>query len=404
MLASITGLLLPPGKMDDQFGGRTDDDLFFDDFEPVSSNAQAVPKQAVEQPIAEPIRPEPTVEPPVATNAPLPSVLDAEIDSRPDPPSLANSRHNPNRSAPRPPRQNSTTFAPPPPSVPAATPAHKDKVAAGQATPAVAISSAARLGSGANPRTKLTDDELTAKLAQMRILNAEKARQFERAEQDERSHAEAYAKGMEEARRRRQQDEERRKRGEEDRKRMEDEREKNRERKLKAMGMKEGGWDEGKEAVPEEERRVFRGANGGVRGARMVGLAGSRFANAQDPEPPTDGFVGDGRPRGRGRGRGASRGRGGRGGFAGERNGNGAPPANASSLNSKAKPSLTTTDFPALPVSENKPAKEVEPIPKIEIPIRQVSTTAAPPPLSPPIGKWDDEMEAMDAKLAAAKP
>lgn len=52
---------------------------------------------------------------------------------------------------------------------------------------------------------------------------------------------------MEEVRKKCVEDVERRKRGEEDWKKLEDEWVKNRERKLKVMGMKEGGWDEGKE-------------------------------------------------------------------------------------------------------------------------------------------------------------
>src|SRR5690606_10674008 len=97
-------------------------------------------------------------------------------------------------------------------------------------------------------RTKLTEDELAAKMSRMRLLAAEKARKFEVAERDEREHAAAYARGMEEARKRRAEEAERRKRGEEERRRMEEERERNRERKLKAMGggNREGNWDEGK--------------------------------------------------------------------------------------------------------------------------------------------------------------
>ncbi|KAI8204555.1 Polycystic kidney disease protein 1-like 3, partial [Colletotrichum sp. SAR 10_76] len=214
-----------------------------------------------------------------------------------------------------------------------------------------ALNAEARLQSGANPRTKLTETELAAKMEQMRILNAEKTRKFEQAEQDERNHAEAYARGMEEARKRKKIEEEKRKRGEEERKRMDDERAKNRERKLKAMSMKEGGWDEGKEALnAEEERRGFRGANGGIRGARSAGLSGSRFANEgdegerQDREPASNGTR-DAKPS--------------------------APEAKA--------PAINTEEFPALP--------------------GKGKTGETSPPVLSPLGRWDDEMEALDAKM-----
>jgi hypothetical protein len=42
------------------------------------------------------------------------------------------------------------------------------------------LNAESRIGSGANPRTKLTEDELAAKMERMRILNAEKARKLSR--------------------------------------------------------------------------------------------------------------------------------------------------------------------------------------------------------------------------------
>uniref|UniRef100_L2FIP7 Uncharacterized protein n=1 Tax=Colletotrichum fructicola (strain Nara gc5) TaxID=1213859 RepID=L2FIP7_COLFN len=225
-------------------------------------------------------------------------------------------------------------------------------------------------------------------MEQMRILNAEKTRKFEQAEQDERNHAEAYARGMEEARKRKKIEEEKRKRGEEERKRMDDERAKNRERKLKAMSMKEGGWDEGKEALnAEEERRGFRGANGGIRGARSAGLSGSRFANDGDEGERQDDDRRGGRGRGRGGGRGRGRGgRGGRGGYGDdfaprdhrEPASNGTRDAKPSAPEVKA-PAINTEEFPALP--------------------GKGKTGETSPPVLSPLGRWDDEMEALDAKM-----
>ncbi|KAK1771988.1 hypothetical protein QBC33DRAFT_592853 [Phialemonium atrogriseum] len=271
--------------------------------------------------------------------------------------------------------------------------------AATAAAPSEKYDPTTRLRSGANPRTKPTDAELAAKMEKMRILSAEKTRRFEQAQRDESDHAIAYARGMEEARKRRAAEEERRRRGEEDRRRMEDERAANRERKLRAMGQKEGGWDEGKEErLAEEDRRGFRGANGGVRGVRRAGgggggLAGSRYATAPD-EPDSSGgrdFGGERGNRGRGRGRGGPirGGRGGRGGFQDEHAQNG-----AAGRPKPDPPAMSKDDFPALPPADNTKTEDA------------VGATAKLPPailnpispLSPGIGGWDEEMAAIDAK------
>jgi hypothetical protein len=382
--------------MDDQFSGRTDDDLFFDEFEPVNSEAQLVSDE-----------PRPDDEAPngiealeAVANGHAPSLQTEEAAPVHAPRSLLDSRHNTDKPAPRQPRQ--------PASGATAQVAGASAQAASKDKPSnqASVNSDARLGSGANPRTKLTEDELAAKMEKMRILSAEKARKFEQAEQDERDHAQAYARGMEEARKRRQYEAERRRQGEEDRRRMEDERAQNRERKLKAIGMREGGWDEGKETMVEEQaKKAFRGANGGVRGTRTVtGLAGSRYAQADNEDG--DRFGGEGRYRGRGRGRGGLRGRGGRGSFGVDRGDfdrdkdlgqNGAGAAKTSS-----KPALQAEDFPALPLSSAK--SETGPAsapPKVSIPTKLASQAVAlTSPLSPPVGDWGDEMEALDAKLA----
>ncbi|KAK2023159.1 hypothetical protein LX32DRAFT_601410 [Colletotrichum zoysiae] len=381
--------------MDDQFGGRTDDDLFFDDFEPVSDPqvVQAVaapppppPPAAVATPPVEPPKPEPVAPKPVQRPHP-PQQPAAKRPPTAPRGGLANSRFadKPAAAAPRPPRK----------AAPATTPTTTAPAATG-ATPGAntALNAAARLGSGANPRTKLTETELAAKMEQMRILNAEKTRKFEQAEQDERSHAEAYARGMEEARQRRKLDEERRRRGEEERRRMDDERAKNRERKLKAMSMKEGGWDEGKDALAQEDekRAGFRGANGGVRGAKSgAGLSGSRFARDND-DADGDRFAGAGpgeERRGGGRGRGRGRGGQGRGGAGrggrgeherGHAASNGADAQEAKPAATPA-PVISTEEFPALPGKKSTTGGD-EPLPMLS-----------------PLGRWDDEMEAFDAKL-----
>lgn len=449
----------------DDFGGRTDDDLFADEFEPVAAQPQPTPETTHHEPVdassqqqdtkAQSQPEAPAVAAPPASSAP-PSAPTA-------PRGLGQSRHAhsklepvqaPAPKAPRAPRQrhpkkqqapvannDSPTATPSEPvtstdlttaETTAPTTADEPNTtdtaeATPQPTPPTGPSAApnaprtgvekaadreARLKSGANPRTKLTDAELSTKMAQMRILAAEKTRRFEKAQLDESEHAVAYARGMEEARKRRAEEAEKRKRGEEERRRMDDEREKNRERKLAALGNREGGWDLGRDHEEvEEEQRPFRSAHGGVRGARNVaGLSGSRFAHAGDEQMDgrldgrretggdRDGkrdFGGERGGRGRGRGRG---GRGGRGGLFDERagedrgQGNGYSGYNGPSRAQPASKPPVVDEFPALP-----PSKKVDAPAKAAPPLQ----LDALPPMSPQVGGWDDEMAAMDAKQDA---
>lgn len=422
--------------MEDQFGGRTDDDLFYDDFEPVESESVVVQEEVPAQPI-----PEPTPVAPVATvapvipepaqprqskpkkssppaqgsrnNAPSPSPAPSQPQpqtkggnlsssrfarkgnfnmkqqSTPPPPATSKSPAPPKESSEKETEKDSPIAKPddesPPPNAPTAPAKDKKTYTPGQNT---AANPEARLKSGANPRQKLTEEELAAKMEKMKLVAAEKTRQFERAEKDEKQHAEAYAKGMEEARKRRAEEADRRRRGEEEKRKLDDERAKNRERKLKAMGMKEGGWDEGKEAVLEEEaRRGFKGANGGIRGSKRGGLGGSRYAREGDDQPDVDRFLDD-RHRGRGRGRGGRGGRGGgRGGFEGSS-------PNPNKRNAPA-PSLTVDEFPALPSDGVKKTTE-QAKPPAYPPKAEPAPIPELPPLLPPGSKWDDEMEALD--------
>ncbi|KAK6595002.1 hypothetical protein H4I96_10733 [Botrytis cinerea] len=125
---------------------------------------------------------------------------------------------------------------------------------------------------GGPSHKKLTEEELTAKLERMKIINAEKAESFRKSEKDREGYA---AKEKEEKRKRKEEIE----RG----KVMEGERMRNRERKLKAMGGRE--WDEGKDEKDFEDNKgrssqYVRGGHGGVIGGRG-GLASSRFNDTQ---------------------------------------------------------------------------------------------------------------------------
>ncbi|KAH8902098.1 hypothetical protein BR93DRAFT_368107 [Coniochaeta sp. PMI_546] len=436
--------------MDDQFGGRTDDDLFADEFEPVAEEPEAAAEATQEAPIEVSTQ---GLEAPAAAAAaaasrasPAPPVSSKPISATPPsapsaPRGLRQSRHahsnNKPAPAPRPPRQqqqppvakttsSAATSSEPPASTDASASAtastsgeantadDKDNTAqttTTQPTPPTATPAGtaaprngatdkpdreARLKSGANPRTKLTEEELAAKMEQMRILSAEKTRRFEQAQRDESDHAVAYARGMEEARKRRAAEDEKRRKGEEERRRMDDERARNRERKLAALGQKEGGWDLGRDHEEEaEERRAFRSAHGGVRGARSgAGLAGSRFASVGDEQPEGRRDFGGGDRGGRGRGRG--RGGRGRGGLFDDRGGEDRREGNGHNGTSRAPPTQkppAVDDFPALPSSGVKKttAQTKTPLPSLD----------ALSPLSPQVGGWDDEMAAMDAKQDA---
>ena len=186
--------------------------------------------------------------------------------------------------------------------------------------------SISRLASGGAPRTKLTEEELAAKMERMRVLSEERERRHKATEQDEKAHAEALARGNEEVWKKRTEEAERWRRAEEQRKQLNDERERNRVRKLKAMGMKEGGWDQGKDEIMREmehPRRSFQGAHGGVQASRGMELSGSRFVTQANEGPEEEPLQSEGdfsapyEPGKGHRGRGRTWGRGG-GGF--ERN------------------------------------------------------------------------------------
>ncbi|KAL7931605.1 hypothetical protein V8C35DRAFT_309887 [Trichoderma chlorosporum] len=447
--------------MEDQFGGRTDDDLFYDDFEPVESEAVLIQEQQYYPPEPEPV-PQPASipaqasAPAPAAPAPVPA-LTQQVASQPasaprqsqTPPSskpspapaatkskkplgpskgLSSSRFA-DKPAPKPspspapapakaPTQASKPQAAPKPAPapaatepsaqtseetieqthtpPNATTGAKEKPQRSPPSQNTAVSAEIRAKSGSNPRQKLTEDELTAKMEKMKLLSAEKARKFEMAEQDEKQHAAAYARGMEEARKRRAEEAERRKRGEEERRKLDDERAKNRERKLKAMTIKDGSWDEGKEALAEEEaRRGFRGANGGIRGTKTRGLGGSRFA--RDDEPlDVDRFLDDRHRGGRGRG---DRGRGANGNGRGRGRGRGSydgPVGDSRPVKQQQIPAAD--DFPSLPSDNAKSKAEPEKNDSAPSKPTMAQAAAAPPPPLPIVlgGKWDDEMEALD--------
>lgn len=451
--------------MEDQFSGRTDDDLFYDDddFEPVNGEATPYiePPSVLESYIASveaiPMLP---VEPPPIESIPI----DEPRRKLPAPKTLANSRFaskpeeekapkaveipvvkvkavperkstpkNNNKQAAKPPQPAKAKASPavqttvPAASVPAATTtpspttplpaasttqgqkprssskkrkggdaANKKKEKPATAPPAPKPVNDARTLSGANPRQKLTEAEITAKMEKMKLLSEEKTRKFEKATQDQKQHEEAYARGMEEARKKRLEEAERKRQADLERRKLDDERAKNRERKLKAMKIKEGGWDEGKHEVLEEEaRRTFRGANGGIRGARGGGLKASRFAKADDATPPESDSQSTDVTRERGNGRRTS------GNGRGRNQGRGRPgKANSKSVSPGSEtPVSNKDDVPPVPSTEKVPVKEEPATPEPIQPAALESLLFAPPPAS---GNWGDEVEEYEEMMNAA--
>jgi hypothetical protein len=234
-----------------------------------------------------------------------------------------------------------------------------------------------RSATGPAKPTKKTEAELTELMKSMQLKNAAKTEAHARAEKDQASflqrEQQAAAKKVEERKAIREQDMERAK---------------NRERKIKAQGVRE--WDSEKVESDIVDRSrggssmYSRGAHGGVRGSGRAGerggLATSRYGPSDDAEEASFGGGRGGRGRGRGRGRseydgarGGGRGGRGRGGYF-----NGAKAAEAP------PPGIGESDFPALPTPATK--STATPASKVE--------TKEKPAVSPGVadGDWADEM------------
>lgn len=232
---------------------------------------------------------------------------------------------------------------------------------------------------GGTLKPKLTEDELSARMAAAKLNNAKRAEAHRLAEADEANFQQREAQASQ-------------KRKEEGvaRRVMNQEREKNRMRKLGAQGGRE--WDEGKaEQEPERGSQYRRGAHGGVAYDTTSPKGGHQDRKSGEFHERREGFV----PRGGGRGRG-DRGRGGRGrgGFA---------------LNRAAQQAAPdpVNDFPALPTASKtqEPTRELPPARpaarKNEKPIQQLSSGKVTQNLQPAAGgeSWADQVDLVqDAK------
>ncbi|PSK50437.1 AP-1-like transcription factor [Elsinoe australis] len=236
-----------------------------------------------------------------------------------------------------------------------------------------------RSATGGSARTKLTEEELAAKISSIKLRNASLEAAHARAQAD----ADSFAQRENEAAKKRQ--EERR-----DRQQMMGEREKNRMRKLKAQEGREWDSEKREEDFSDRRRGYGRGAHGGITGTRL-----SDGPKGNGPPGPED----DGREYIYRENRGSGRGRGGRGGRVDGR---------ASQHNKQSAPLFE--DFPALSANNGdtwKAPGETGATPKLSFPSKnQVSqggqSTEAqnndkldPPPSSgdKPKQSWADMVE-----------
>ena len=204
---------------------------------------------------------------------------------------------------------------------------------------------------GGAARTRLTEDELNAKLANMRIKNEARQSAHARAEADKGKFEAREAVMQKEDVERKKALAEKQKAERQSRQQMMGEREKNRQRKLKAQQGRE--WDfekeEGFSGLGDERRRgATRGAHGGIAPSRPVE---NEFNGDDYREPMAQSS------RGRGRGRGGRGSRGGRGDHDG-----GASRFPAEQAKRENVPP-SAADFPELPPTKTKATevKESEP-------------------------------------------
>ena len=350
---------------------RGADDLFDDDFTPMTE-----PEHQIYQPVEEPSQP-----PAPPPQEPQPN--NHFYDQVPRGPK--NASRPPGQTSRRPPKAPSTPTQPPPTTstttttAPNATIESNNTDPSNQAPPSTEPSiprplrpAAAvrgdRLATGGTPKPKLTEEELTAKLAAAKLNNEKRAEAHRLAEADEASFQQREAKATE-----RRKEEGKAKRA------MDMEREKNRLRKLEAGARGGREWDEGKEEQRRDSRGGYRrGANGGIGGMHV----GDRFGAPSADDGVDEQYAGrgarggnGGRGQGRGRGRGdrVDRGRGG-GGQGSGRGGGGNRVVESSAIHQKAPDPII--DFPALP-SGPKPSGDSLPADKVGESLKSPLTNGA---------------------------
>lgn len=247
-----------------------------------------------------------------------------------------------------PPASTADTSATPPPP----TSATKDTPSTTAAKPPTSVRGDRTL-TGGPTRTRLTEDELAAKLSLMRSKNEALTAAHSRAEADAAESAAREAAAAKQSDARKKQQAERAKVDRQNRAMMMGERERNRQRKLDSLGGRE--WDEEKGdgfSGTGEDRggvKAARGAHGGVAYTPRSDVENSRPKGTEwsPSENGEDGHHASSQRGDRGRGR-AGRARGARGGTRGGRG------DSSSSAQTRQHPP-TAEDFPDLP-STSTPA------------------------------------------------
>jgi len=349
---------VPQHETIDEFAQtRPPDDLFDDDFIPLDEPAPPEPVQHVEP--EEITTPEP---------APAPA---------PAPPSAPRGRGAPrgprrggntSRHAPAAPRAVEPTVEP--------TPEENDGTEASQAAKPERREAAVRgdrSGTGGPKRSKLTEEELSAKLESMKIKNATLMEKHARSQADEELFHQREAVAAQ-----------KRKEERVNRQQMMGERERNRLRKLKAQGGRE--WDiekDEKEFEGSERRGARRGAFGGVVNDRQSSSAVPDLMDDSRHAAPRE--------------RGGRRGRGGRGGDFSGRGRDSRPDAKGNKPVS-APPLPSANDFPDLPEAKKMDAATVEPPKTLEFPLKKSASKIDEDPLAQliPSGEktsWADQVE-----------
>lgn len=193
-----------------------------------------------------------------------------------------------------------------------------------------------RSGTGGPKRSKLTEEQLSAKLDAMKLKNATLMEKHEKSQADEELFHQREAVAAE-----------KRKEERANRQQMMGERERNRLRKLKAQGGRE--WD-----IEKDEKEFGGGDRRGNRRGAHGGIVSDRPA-AATPEEPSEDYQRSGAVE---RGRGRGRGRGGRGDSSGR--GRGAQ-ATAKSKSAPEQAIPTSNDFPDLPtVKKSAPSTSTD--------------------------------------------
>ncbi|KAF9890201.1 hypothetical protein FE257_006113 [Aspergillus nanangensis] len=237
-----------------------------------------------------------------------------------------------------------------------------------------------RSATGGIKKPKLTEEQLSQRIAAAKENAAKKAAAHARAEADQASFLErekvAETKRREERANRRV---------------MDSERERNRQRKLKALTGREWDADKDEESFSQQggKGQFRRGMHGGV-----SGYTRRDFGDSQAGEEASSSSSPVNNPRGRGRGGrgGRGRGRGPRGGDPSTFDGTSGQPASTEAKSAPTPVIDNESDFPALPGGQKEEKKKDNPTESVSPPDASKLETSLSP-VSAPGATWADQVE-----------